>query len=226
MISIDNNTRVDYSNILVKDSDAFTTTCLMFSNYLGFRNRLSYTDWVSLPKDSKVPALFVGFYDEIKLANFKRHRNYSDDTLSVETVIQYLTKNVPMIEADSSRYNPKYIYRVAYNCIGSLWCEGSAAHRAYHHSIDHYVAGNDDELISRLDFIPDNANVEIIVELDEELSREAFWRIVDSLDLHTRTFIQNILIGTPCRMSQEKRTETLLKLRPLFEKFKDVEIFR
>lgn len=111
------------------NQSTWTTTYKLLYNYLGFENSqypLPYDIWMELPDDRKAAVLFVQWYDTIMLAWYKQHNIYAEEDTAVETMLQYLIKNVPIMESDPKRYSVRYVYKVAYNCLycvreGYLW---------------------------------------------------------------------------------------------------------
>lgn len=98
-------------------SNAFVETKNMFRTATGYTAPLTFDQWNALPNDYKAAVLFVQFFDQITLAWYKVKSFYTEDEDGVSTILQYLQKNVPVIEEDSKRFTPTYIYRVAFNCL-------------------------------------------------------------------------------------------------------------
>ena len=98
-------------------SSPFKAAYNMFRQFLHSSDPISWEDWCNLPHDYKSASLYVQFYDQITLAWYKAKCLYGEDEEGVETVLQYLEKNVPIIEKSKNKYTPQYIYRVAYNCL-------------------------------------------------------------------------------------------------------------
>lgn len=98
----------------------FIETKNMFENAIGVKYPLTYEGWLAVRDELKAAALYVQFFDEITLAWSKAKSNFTSDEDGVSTVMQYLIKNVPIVMNEPKKYNPKYIYRVAYNCMGCL----------------------------------------------------------------------------------------------------------
>lgn len=61
---------------------------------IGYTEPLSYDDWVALPDEHKVGALFVQFYEQIYLAWLKTRTDAAIQEECVSEVLAYLTKNV------------------------------------------------------------------------------------------------------------------------------------
>ena len=98
----------------------FTETRNRFASSTNCTYPLSYENWKSLDRNLKAAALFVNFFDTITLAWRKAKSDFTPDEDGVSIVMQYLIKNIDIIECNSNGYAPNYIYRVAYNCMGCL----------------------------------------------------------------------------------------------------------
>lgn len=98
----------------------FKNTYNMFNEYIianSYSTPMSYGAWVKLPKDLKAPALFVNFFDQITLAWNKLRTAAAVEEECVEETLQYLWKQVPILERDPKKFTKKYIYRIVSNCI-------------------------------------------------------------------------------------------------------------
>lgn len=95
----------------------FYATRQIFREYINYTHPYSYEEWLKIPQESKAAALYVQYFNEIILAWFKTKSFYASEQEGVETICQYLLKNVPVIEENPKRFSKKYIYRVAYNCL-------------------------------------------------------------------------------------------------------------
>ena len=89
----------------------------LFINHINYTRPYSYEEWIALPEDHKCVALYIQYFDQIILAWYKTKSFYASEEEGVETVLQYLNKNVPILEANEKKFNERYIYRVAYNCL-------------------------------------------------------------------------------------------------------------
>lgn len=103
----------------------FVQTRKMFLDYLsGYPEHPTYDEWKNADAEDQVALLYVHFYQEITLAWYtaitSRDIAYVTQEDGVSTVLQYLTKNAEILKAQPKCYTGKYIYRVAYNCIGCL----------------------------------------------------------------------------------------------------------
>lgn len=160
----------------------FLSTKNIFREYLsgysinGKFNTITYNDWKNADEDDKASLLFVIFYDSIALAWHKcitlRGIVYVDSADGVSTVLQYLVKNVDKINADEKRYDPKYIYKVCYNCLLSL-CETHIKDkmRSSMEISNEYSEGN--VAVNLWDLVP---------SLDDDIetakTKEAIWMVI------------------------------------------------
>lgn len=95
----------------------FYATRNLFIEYLNYDAPLTFEEWLSVEDDRKAAVLYVQFFEQITLAWYKVRSFYTDEEDGVETVLQYLIKNVSILVSDSKRFTRAYIYRVAYNCL-------------------------------------------------------------------------------------------------------------
>ena len=101
------------SNGKRSDRDAETFVCKspfyqtrdMFKEFIGVDTPLAYSTWMELDPDKKAAALFVNFFDQITLAWYKVKSFYAVDEDGVSTCLQYLQKNVPVIENAPNRFS-------------------------------------------------------------------------------------------------------------------------
>ncbi len=111
--------------IYVDSNSEFYNTYKLYREYIGYTEPYSYRAWMKLPENFKAAALYVQFYNEITLAWYKVKTNWSIEEEGVETINQYLIKNVSKIKGDKKRFKPAYIYKVAYNCLYCLCIDPS-----------------------------------------------------------------------------------------------------
>lgn len=115
-----NTTDTSIKNLAMSGSNQLAHTRNLFIGYLSYTKPLSYSEWLSLDDSDKAAALYVQFYEQITLAWFTAKKNYGDEDEAVETIMQYLEKNVPIIKNSPSRFTSNYMYRVAYNCLSCI----------------------------------------------------------------------------------------------------------
>ena len=210
----------------------FFATKRLFSNYIGYTNPYTFSEWEALPADYHVAALYVQFYPEIYKAWNKSKRDYfKDEHDGVEIIIQYLTKNVSKIMEDPKRFSAAYIYRVAYNCIAALSRNdshiGPFTYRHMHECsniVTQSTNGTTEEL-DLFDTIPSVIDIDIIIDADViEQHRDSFWKIIDNLNPDSRAVVNSLLGKSSKRkVTDEKRAEIMAELRDLLKDYQTVE---
>lgn len=168
----------------------FQETLVIFRNYVGIDSYVDYDQWMKLPEESKAAGLYICFYPEISLAWYKAKQAYPfhhDECDGVSTVMQYLQKNVPIIENDPKRYTCKYIYRVAFNCLDCV-TYGTERRRFEHAMVQScdfsWNANGDTVELNLFDLFVDENPVEAAV-VDAKFTDEVYndlWNRIDELD--------------------------------------------
>ena len=152
------------SVVFANSNSEFYNTYLLYREYIGYKEELSYRKWMRLPDRFKAAALYVQFYDQITLAWYKVKTNWSIEEEGVETVNQYLLKNVKKIEEDSKRFTPAYIYKVAWNCLYCLCIDPTKNKERYYNETPESFASSSDDECSWFDFIGEEADFDDIRE--------------------------------------------------------------
>ena len=155
---------------------AFSDTNDLFRNHLEYTRPISYVEWLALSQDKKSALLFVQFYEQITLAWYKTKSYYAQDEDGVSTVLQYLMKNVPVIENDEKRFTPNYIYKVAYNCLYCICHDIKRDKDRAEKEISNIVVTTDDELDSVL--------------------RNTLWEVVNELGPKAKKYVIQTMSGT------------------------------
>lgn len=174
-------------------SSAFNETKKLFTNYIGYNRPLSYSEWLAVADDSKAAVLFVQFYEQITLAWFKSKSFFVLEEDGVETVLQYLVKNVPIIAEDGKKFTPSYIYRVAYNCLYCISHDIQRDIERYEREISNIV-GYEDEELDLFDTVVDNT-YDSSDSYNDQLTRKRFWEIIDNMGPETEKVIYHLLNG-------------------------------
>ena len=157
---------VVYSN----STSSFYKTYLLYREYIGYKGEMSYNRWLRLPDRFKAAALYVQFYDQITLAWYKVKTNWSIEEEGVETINQYLMKNVKKIEEDQKRFKPAYIYKVAWNCLYCLCIDPTKNKERYYTETPESFSVRDDEDMSWFDLLGETQDFDDIRE-DEEIAQ-------------------------------------------------------
>ena len=154
----------------------FIQTRNMFRDYLtGYPTNPTYEDWKNADAEDQVALLFVTFFTEINRAWYeavasRENVPYVTQEDGIETVLQYLTKNVPNLLKNPNLYCGKYIHRVSYNCMGCLYRPKSANFWGNAES-DEVDTGN--EILSIWDIIPTEED-----DFETQQTKEAIWAII------------------------------------------------
>ena len=205
-----------------KIGSPFHETLVMFREATGLEADvpLTYEEWMSIPKSLKSAALFVMYYNTITFAYYKARSFYSPEEDNVSIVLQYLEKNVPILEKDRKRYSPKYIYQVAYNCI---FCQSRGIKRdveRYESEVSNVVCDGDTEL-DLFDTVVDKNSIE------GEIFRKDFWKVIDSYkeDDMVMAVIDNLINGTRLPAGgKQRKTEIVEMLKDSLSVFVEVTI--
>ena len=189
-----------------------------YESAIGKKAPITFEEWFTLPDSHKAAALFINFYNQITLAWTKAKADFTEDEDGLSTVMQYLMKNVPIIETSPNKYSETYIYRVAYNCMGCLRRNKTDVARCKEcvsewHSKDSCYGGSDES--SYFDFIG-------MDELADKLhlAADILYDLYGELDRDEKAVINNILKGTRLtKKSKERESEIYTTLRYAFRRF-------
>lgn len=160
---------------LNSNSSAFYKTWSLFRDFINNRQPISHSVWKTLDEDHKVATLYVQFYKEIQLAWNKCKTIYVDEEDAVSTVLQYLLKNVSIIESDAKRFNPAYIYAISYNCLRPICSRLLKNKFRVEQEISECTII--DETLSIFDLTP------LVDTIESELDRKHFWELIKQLNL-------------------------------------------
>lgn len=201
-------------------SKEFYETRKIFREYINYKAPYSYEEWMSLPEENKAAALYVQYFDEIILAWFKSKSFYASEQEGVETVCQYLMKNVPVIEDNPKRFNKKYIYRVSYNCLYCIAHDRISDRLRWELEGSNICAGEGSDEVDLFDtFIIDET------KRDDELAEEraAMWRVIESMGDDIVQVVGHLLDGErlPKGVSYVKKRKVIEHLQKALEDFKD-----
>lgn len=194
----------------------FEQTRNLFESCTTYTEPLSYDDWVAIPSDYKAAVLYLHFYDQIQLAWFKSRTVYANEQLAVETLLQYLLKNVSVIESDASRFTPQYIYKVAYNCMFSV-CHNRKVDKlryAMEQSNELVEGNNNTDVVDMWDILPDITQcIDQLIE-DAEYTQK-FWDIVYSADADADVVVSSLLehIPVPKGFGNKHKTAVIESIR-------------
>lgn len=177
-------------------ANAFAETKNLFQSYTGYVKPLTYDEWLAVADDAKAAVLYVQFYDEITLAWYKVRSLYTPEERGVEEMCHYLIKNVPVIAKDPKRFNSRYLYRVAYNCLYCICHDIKVDKERFALERSNIVQVGDDE-VDLFDAYAQSGTIE------HTLATEAFWRVVESIgktdeEVEEVWMVVNSLLGADC----------------------------
>lgn len=167
---------------------AFEDTKKLFQEFTHYTRPLSYEEWLASPQDDKAALLYVQFYNEITLAWYKTKSFFVLEEDGVSTMIQYLMKNVPVIESNPKRFKPGYIYRVAYNCLYCISHDIKRDIERFECETSNIISDASGEEFDLFDITITDTD-----DADEILTKKKFWSIIDSMGLETEKVINYLL---------------------------------
>lgn len=179
-------------------NNEFRETKVFFNQFLDVDSNepLDWDMWMKFPDDRKSAVLFLKFYSEITLAWEKTKSFYTPTSDGVSIVMQYLEKNVPLIKENKNKYNGKYIYKVAYNCLYCECHDRCVLKNAYNHEVSADQLGSDEDSdFSYYDILEDESE-DIECKLDAiefESISEKIWNMLDEVDIETEIIIEKML---------------------------------
>lgn len=208
---------LDDKEVVVAALDPFYATRSMFRRSLDYTGPMSYEEWKSVSADNKAAVLFVQFFDQITLAWYKTKSFYVVEEDGVSTMLQYLMKNVPLIEESPAKFTPAYIYKVAYNCLYCISHDIKRDRERFDMEISNLVYSSDEEL-DLFDTVVDN-----IDDYEAREAKQEFWSIIEDLDISTLDLVDQLINSgkIPARMSAQRQA-CLDQLRRKLEKFNGV----
>ena len=192
-----------------------------YESAIGKKAPITFDEWFSLPDSHKAAALFINFYNQITLAWTKAKADFTEDEDGLSIVMQYLMKNVPIIESNPNRYSKGYIYKIAMNCMCCLRRVKSEISRSKECVSEWYTnnsccgdTGTTDEA-SYFDCIG-------MGELADKLhlAADILYDLYGELDKDEKSVINNILRGSKLtKRSKERESEIYTTLRYAFRRF-------
>lgn len=221
-------------------TNAFAETKSMFVMGTEYKKPMSYDDWMKTSDDLKAAVLFVQFYNQITLAWFKVCNEFCDDSDGVETILQYLCKNVEIIKNNPDRFNASYIYTVAYNCLASICIKGDRNKKIRElECVASNIPGYDEDH----DVFDTVASVDCYVSSEKDSQSNLVWDLIESKDRDTAVVVAE-LIGDSmdwtrvsrsgkyrkfskwdfAKITDERRAEIIADLRNDLQKLVDADM--
>lgn len=230
------NTSTSGVQVFADVGTQFYQTKLRFREFADYDKPLTYDEWMEAPDECKAAILYVQFYDQITLAWMKTKSVYTDINDGVSEVLQYLNKNVEKIKKDSKRFSPKYIYKVAWNCLSCLsWNDPVLNHRCrtYQNECSNLIGYGEDELNLFDTIVEDEEKRDSRFDVDGSIEylRNAtrVWDIVEEMGQKTKYVVARILgekSYTPKELASVDEEETAKIMEELREKLSQfVEVF-
>lgn len=179
---------------------------------------LSYEEWMALPEDKKVAALFVNFFDTITLAWYKAQAEYIEENDGISLLMQYLLKNIPILKDDPKKYTEKYIYSVSWNSMASLRRVKSAQDR-YNFTTSQYATSDNGDEYDLFNTIADESGISDADEVQKAV--KGIMDIYYRADKSTKEVISHIVNGTKIgKRTQKKEAEIIETLKKELLPFK------
>lgn len=198
-------------------ANAFSETRNLFIASTGYTRPVSYEEWILIPQEHKAAVLFVQFYDEITLAWYKTKSFFVVEEDGVSTMLQYLVKNVPLIENDPKRFRPAYVYKVAYNCLYCISHDIKRDIERYENEVSNIVMSGEDQL-DLFDTVVAKSDIH------DELSRQEFWAIIEDMGVKTQKVINYLLNGDSLgKVSKRSKSYALDPLRDIAVSVEEME---
>lgn len=190
-------------------ANAFNETRNLFITGTGYTRPLSYEEWIMIPSEHKAAVLFVQFYDQITLAWYKTKSFFVLEEDGVSTMLQYLVKNVPLIESDPKRFKPAYIYKVAYNCLYCISHDIKRDIERYENEVSNIVMSGEDQL-DLFDTVVGKSDIY------DEILKQEFWAVIENMGLKTQKVINHLLNGESLdKVSKRSKTYETDPLRDI-----------
>ena len=182
-------------------ADQFKEALNRFRQIAGYTRPMTWEEWTALSDtDTMTAALYCQFYDQITLAWYKARADFVADEDGLSCVLQYLIKNVPLIQAEEAKFTPAYIYRVAYNCMDCLRYIQRDINRSNTETTN--VVVFDGEELDLCDLVP---HEDISYEASQD--KAAFWSIIASMGPEAEKVV-NFLVNGESLRRVSKRVKT------------------
>lgn len=183
---------------------------------------LTYEEWMAVPDDLKVAALFVNFFDTITLAWYKAEAVYVEENDGISILMQYFLKNVSIIKENPKKYNSKYIYSVSWNSMASLR-RVKATQDRFNYTTSQYGISNNGNEYDLFNTIADESDISEINEVQKAV--KGIMDIYFRADNSTKEVISHIVNGTKIgKRTQKKEAEIIETLKRELLPFKSIII--
>lgn len=174
-------------------ADQFKEALTRFRQIANYTRPMSWEEWAGInDTDTMTAVLYCQFYDQITLAWYKARADFVADEDGLSCVLQYLIKNVPLIQAEEDKFTPAYIYRVAYNCMDCLRYIQRDINRSNTETTN--VVVYDGEELDLCDLVP---HEDISYEAAQD--KAAFWSIIASMGPEAEKVVNYLINGESLR---------------------------
>lgn len=202
----------------------FNATRNMFREYINYTDPLSYEEWLAAADDHKAAIIYVQFFDQITLAWYKVKSFYASEEEGVETALQYIMKNVPLIRDDKSKFSCSYIYRIMFNCLYCICHDRQVDKLRWALESSNIAEGADGE-VDMFDFIPDNSNIEDAYI--NKMQNAEFWKMFEDMGEDTMTVIAYLQgdIKLPLGFGYKKKKIIIQQLQEILKNSEYPEMY-
>lgn len=181
----------------------------MFREHINYSKEYSYEEWAQLKSENKAAALFVQFFEQITLAWYKCKSFYTPEEDGVSTVLQYLQKNVSIIEENPKKFTPNYIYKVAYNCMYCICHDIKRDRLAYENEVSNIIPTDDGD-IDLFDTVC--KEVDYFEAAYQVRKSDEIWQLVDSLGKDVQKVVDDLMTNTKQSGLSAKRREAAMEI--------------
>lgn len=190
---------------MASNNSQFHATKIMFKEALSDVSfPLEYNEWLALDEDLKAAALFVNFYSSITIAWSKYLPAPITSDTAVSTVMQYILKNVEILNKDSNRYTNGYFYTLAYNAICGV-TRTVNTQNIYNYEMSNYTAsteGGSDKELDLFDLVPYEDDPYEVAQ-----AREALWSIIAGMGPKAEKVANHLITGDPLSKTRKDSRE-------------------
>lgn len=205
----------------------FQETKTLFSSALNAENcnTSCYWEWMLVPDNLKAVALYTQFYNQITLAWSKTKKPFVEEETAISTLMQYLIKNVSIIEDKPERYREAYIYQVARNSFYSLGVvKREIAEYANRASIYERVDKTSPSLDSMEEpYYTEDSYIDRRVDtvsLFDSIENRHFWEQIEKLDADTKDVVECLINHKRITGALAKKKHAIIKeLRVMLMEF-------
>lgn len=200
-----------------------TVACLyqtrdLYREYLDINSPLTFSEWNKLDRNKKSAALYLQFFNEIVLAWDKANTlDFIDCEEGVEIVNQYLEKNVPIIENNPNRFSPRYIYKVAYNCMYCI-CHDRKGDKDRMEFETPQIINKDGEEFDLTSLVPGGRGAD--EDYEEASFEKEFWAVIEDSGLEAEKVMRYLLTNNESDLNKLSKHNKHYVTDPL----RDVEV--